>query len=161
MNVSRDSRSPRGASQAVAEVPDDALVGRARAGDRQAAAALARRYQDRIFSLALARLRSREDAEDVTQEVFVKAFAALESFRGGCAFYTWLYQIALHRCMDVQRRRQRKPSPLSLADPLLQEPGREPVDACSDRDPFHGATRQQLCGAVRTAIASLPERLRL
>lgn len=143
------------------ETSDEMLVRRARSGDRAAAGALVRRYEDRIFALALAKLRSREDAEDVTQEVFVKAFAALERFRGGCAFYTWLYQIALNRCMDVQRRRQRKPSPLSLADPFLQEPGREPVDASCDRDPYSGAVREEVCGAVQAAIDSLPERLRL
>jgi RNA polymerase sigma-70 factor (ECF subfamily) len=109
----------------------------------------------------LARLGGQEEAEDVTQEAFVKAFTRLDQYRGGGAFYTWLYRIALNGCADHLRRRQRRLPALSLADPLLQEPDREPEAAGPDADPARAAARRELARAVQAAVAALPEPLRL
>ena len=80
------------------------LVRRAREGDRDAFRELVERYQRRVASLALGMLRSREDALDVVQETFAKAYQHLDRFKGDSGFYTWLYRIAFNLCIDQQRR---------------------------------------------------------
>jgi RNA polymerase sigma-70 factor (ECF subfamily) len=69
---------------------------------------LYRDYRSRVFSTAYRLTRSRADAEDVTQEVFIKVFKKLDSFRGDAAITTWLYRITVNCCMDMLRRRKRE-----------------------------------------------------
>jgi len=80
------------------------LVRRTREGDRDAFRELVERYQRRVASLAVGMLRSREDALDVVQETFAKAYQHLDRFKGDSGFYTWLYRIAFNLCIDHQRR---------------------------------------------------------
>ena len=83
---------------------DGELVERARKGDRDAFRELVERYQRKIATLALGMLRNREDALDVVQETFTKAFQSLDRFKGDASFYTWTYRIAVNLCIDHQRR---------------------------------------------------------
>jgi len=76
---------------------------RARQGDGAACALLIDRYRARAVRLAAHVLRRPSEAEDVAQEAFIRAFRALGSFRGGGRFYTWLYQIVVHLCLDRKR----------------------------------------------------------
>ena len=80
------------------------LVRRTREGDRDAFRELVERYQRRVAALAVGMLRSREDALDVVQETFTKAYQNLDRFKGDSGFYTWLYRIAFNLCVDHQRR---------------------------------------------------------
>ena len=80
------------------------LVRRTREGDRDAFRELVERYQRRVAALAVGMLRSREDALDVVQETFTKAYQNLDRFKGDSGFYTWLYRIAFNLCVDQQRR---------------------------------------------------------
>ncbi|MBX7145635.1 MAG: sigma-70 family RNA polymerase sigma factor [Oligoflexia bacterium] len=73
-------------------------------GDKNAYRALVERYQQRVFCVALEITRSREDAEDVAQETFVKAYLSLKDFKGESSFYTWLYRIAFNMAVDVKRK---------------------------------------------------------
>jgi len=75
---------------------DRRLVDRARTGDVRAFEALVRRYERWVFTLALRMVGDRADAEDIAQEVFLKAYRGLPGFRGGSRFSTWLYAIASH-----------------------------------------------------------------
>lgn len=88
--------------------PDDALVAATRKGDREAYKTLVERYQSRIFSMALDIVKNREDAEDVVQESFVKAFLSLDKFKGESSFFTWLYRIAFNMAVDVKRKSARR-----------------------------------------------------
>ncbi len=94
--------------QASQTPPDDALVAATRAGDRDAYKTLVERYQSRIFAMALDIVKSREDAEDVVQESFVKAFLSLDKFKGESSFFTWLYRIAFNMAVDVKRKSARR-----------------------------------------------------
>jgi RNA polymerase sigma-70 factor (ECF subfamily) len=80
----------------VHEDPDQPLVIRAAAGDREAFGHLVERYQSRIYNLVMALGVRRADAEDVAQEVFVRAFQGITRFRGDSRFRTWLYQVAVN-----------------------------------------------------------------
>jgi RNA polymerase sigma-70 factor (ECF subfamily) len=87
--------------------PDEYLVEASRSGDRHAAAALAHRHLRRIFATCLAMLGNRADAEDATQETFVKGFASLRTLQDRRQFGAWLSQIARNHCRDLLRRRVR------------------------------------------------------
>jgi RNA polymerase sigma-70 factor (ECF subfamily) len=84
---------------------DEGLVERAKDGDAEAFGELVRKYQKRIYELAYSFTRNPEDAYDLSQEIFLRAFNALDRFEGKSTFYTWLYQIGKNACIDYTRRR--------------------------------------------------------
>ena len=79
-------------------------------GDANAFEHLVHAYEKTVYNLALRTLGNREDAEDVTQEAFLKAYRSLDSFRGDSKFSVWLYRIVSNLCLDLLRSRQRKPT---------------------------------------------------
>jgi RNA polymerase sigma-70 factor (ECF subfamily) len=85
------------------EQSESELIGRAQAGDAEAFSTLARAYERRLFVLALHHARDRHDAEDLSQEVWLKAFRAIKSFRGESSFYTWLRQIMINTFLNERR----------------------------------------------------------
>ncbi len=87
---------------------DETLVAKTLSGDREAYRLLVERYQNRLLTMVTDILKSREDAEDVVQESFVKAFLSLRNFKGQSSFYTWLYRIAYNMAIDVRRRSGRR-----------------------------------------------------
>jgi RNA polymerase sigma-70 factor (ECF subfamily) len=145
----------------LAELPDPLLVREAKIGNSSAYAELTGRYQDRIFTLVLGQIQSREDAIDLTQEVFVRAHTKLDSFREDSLFYTWLYRIALNACIDFRRRRGRVPEPFSLDADLRTEMGYEPSDERSHSNPVQALENKELGRYLRECIQALPEVLRL
>jgi RNA polymerase sigma-70 factor (ECF subfamily) len=83
---------------------DATLIQRCHGGERAAFGILLNRYRDRIINLAYQLLRNRDDAEDVAQEVFTKAFTSIRSFRAESQLFTWLYRITLNLCLERKRR---------------------------------------------------------
>ena len=91
------------------EEPNDLdLVHRSQVGDTAAYEELVRRYHGKIYGLVYSMTSNREDAEDLAQEVFVKAWKALGHFREQSGFYTWIYRIALNRTINFRKRRNRR-----------------------------------------------------
>ncbi len=86
---------------------EEELVGRTISGDVDAYGQLVERYQQRIFNLIGRMVGRREVVEDIAQEVFIKAYRKLGTFRGESSFYTWLYTIALNTCRNYFRSRER------------------------------------------------------
>jgi RNA polymerase sigma-70 factor (ECF subfamily) len=131
------------------------LVQRAQAGDREAFRELVERYQRKIAALALGMLRSREDALDIVQETFTKAYQSLDRFKGDSAFYTWVYRIAHNLCIDHQRRAAKQPQ-LSLD---ATEPGELPLRPASDGppgdQPFDRARDAEIARRLHDAIREL------
>jgi RNA polymerase sigma-70 factor (ECF subfamily) len=92
---------------AVPPIPNEAEhIAQARNGDKDAYRILFEAYKDRLFGLVLSMVRHQEQAEDLTQEIFVKAYFALPSFAGDSAFYTWLFRIGSNHCLDYLRKRK-------------------------------------------------------
>ena len=87
---------------------DNDLVRMTLQGDKEAYRALVERYQGRLFTTALDIVKTREDAEDVVQETFVKAFLSLGQFKGQSSFYTWLYRICFNMAIDIRRKAGRR-----------------------------------------------------
>src|SRR6187549_2685779 len=83
---------------------EDALVRRAQKGDLAAYDELVRRYQERIYATVYHMTSNHEDANDLAQEAFIKAFQALKSFKGGSSFYTWLYRIAVNKTINFLKQ---------------------------------------------------------
>ncbi len=88
--------------------PDAELVLKAQQGDVHAFDQLVERYHSKIYGLTYNMTSNREDAEDLTQEVFVKAFEALPRFKGKSSFYTWVYRIAVNKTINYRKKRNRK-----------------------------------------------------
>lgn len=110
-----------------------ALVEAAKAGDQRAFGALVKRYRKRIYALALHMTRSASEADDIAQEVFLKAYRALPAFAGRSQFFTWVYRMAVNRALNARRDRARRGED-TLDDPRLElavaidargNPGRE------------------------------------
>ncbi len=95
-----------------------ALVDAAKSGDPRAFDALVRRYRSRIFALALHLTGSRSEADDITQDAFLRAYRNIGRFQGRSEFFTWLYRIALNRALNMRRDKRRRVT-LSLDDRIL------------------------------------------
>jgi RNA polymerase sigma-70 factor, ECF subfamily len=106
-------RLAKGASQEPgrkSRVEDDReLVRRAQKDDKAAFEELVRRHQSRVFAVAGGILRNREDVEDISQQVFLKAYFSLKRFDQRAAFSTWLYKITVNECWDLLRKRKVRP----------------------------------------------------
>jgi RNA polymerase sigma-70 factor (ECF subfamily) len=91
------------------DADDQTLVEEARRGSHASFRVLVERYQRRVYAMALSMLRDPDDARDVVQDAFVKAYRGLDGFQGEAGFYTWLYRIAMNLCIDRVRRSRRGP----------------------------------------------------
>src|ERR1022692_1349694 len=96
-------------------VEEQELVKRARQGDLSAYDDLVRRYQERIYATLYHMTSNHEDANDLAQEAFIKAFQALKTFKGGSSFYTWVYRIAVNKTINFLKQRKNR-SQMSLND---------------------------------------------
>ncbi|MDH7568611.1 MAG: sigma-70 family RNA polymerase sigma factor [Armatimonadota bacterium] len=138
---------------------DQALIARVRDGDRSAFEVLVSRYQDRVYTIVHGLVRDPDDAMDLVQETFLKAYQGLHTFRGKSSFYTWLYRIAVNNCKDFVRKRSARPS-VSLEDEQLQDLGFEPP-ADPKQNPAEAAQTREMRRMVREAVETLPEKLRM
>ncbi len=100
----------------LSDSTDQALVERVQQGDKHAFDLLVSRYQQRIIKLISRYVRDRDDAMDVAQEAFIKAYRALATFRGDSAFYTWLYRIAINTAKNHLTALTRRPREANLTD---------------------------------------------
>ena len=136
--------------------PDVALVERAKAGDTAAFEKLVRQYDRQIYRTALHITQNREDAEDITQDVFFKAFQKLEQFQGNSKFSTWLVRIAVNE--SLMRLRRRKTSrTVSMDQDVETEEGAIPRDFAEWRpNPEQIFSQSELGDILRKTIAGLP-----
>ncbi len=115
-----------------------------------------RRYNQRVYRLARAVLRNDSEAEDVTQEAWVRAYAHLDQFAGRAAFSTWLSRIALHEAWARARRGRRS----ETLEPDPGAEGREMKQASGSPDPEGAAFGREVRALVEAAVEALPERYR-
>ena len=104
-------------ARAQQRLEDDELIREAQKGDRSSFDSLVRRYDGSVLRLALHMLSNEQDAQDVHQEAFIKAYRHLNNFRFECSFYTWLYRIVTNLCLDqLRRRKSRREDPATVLD---------------------------------------------
>jgi RNA polymerase sigma-70 factor (ECF subfamily) len=133
----------------------DKLVQRAQQGDRTAFDDLVRRYRARIYALTLHLTGSRSEADDITQDVFMRAFHQIGSFAGRSEFFTWLYRIAVNRSLNARRDTARRRTS-GLDDPRVQ--AAVAVDAYGD--PRRAAELRQSYARLVSALDRLSPTLR-
>jgi RNA polymerase sigma-70 factor (ECF subfamily) len=131
---------------------DATLLEQARAGDRTAFGKLVRKHHARVHRLALHLTGSRGEADDVTQETFVRAWRAIDRFDGRAELFTWLYRICVNVALNLRRSRKRETADIN--DPRLPEPVSDGVD------PHTSAAQTQAYRALMAAMGSLSESLR-
>jgi len=132
------------------------LVRRVRAGDRDAFQALVERYQHKMAGLAVGMLRDPDDALDVVQDAFAKAYQNLERFKGDSSFYTWLYRITVNLCIDHQRREGRVVRiPIAANDESDAPSASVVADESVRGDPLRGAQDSELRERLERAMAEL------
>jgi RNA polymerase sigma factor (sigma-70 family) len=137
------------------------LVDRARHGDLKAYDELVRRYQERIYATIYHMTSNHEDANDLAQESFVKAFQALKSFKGGSSFYTWLYRIAVNKTINFLKQRKNRQH-MSLNDmDFNAEHNPDLVALISDKTPRRDAGLSELQEKLNAALLKLSESHRL
>ena len=134
------------------------LVKKVRHGDRPAFDLLVVKYQSRVASIISRYVYDSQEVMDLTQETFVKAYRAIDRFRGDSAFYTWLYRIAVNTAKNYLESRGRRPQ--GSADAVEAENFDDGSKLRDNASPEKLLQREQLQEALREAIGNLPEELR-
>jgi RNA polymerase sigma-70 factor (ECF subfamily) len=144
-----------------APADEEALVRRVRRGDLEAYDELVRRYQERIYATIYHMTSNHEDANDLAQESFIKAFQALKTFKGGSSFYTWLYRIAVNKTINFLKQRKNRIH-MSLNDlDFNAEHDPDLVAFVSDKTPRREAGLAELQEKLNAAMLKLSEPHRL
>jgi RNA polymerase sigma factor (sigma-70 family) len=138
-----------------------ALVSRAQAGEVEAYDELVRRHQERVYATIYHMTSHHEDAADLTQETFVKAFRALKSFKGDSSFFTWLYRIAVNKTINHLKQRKHR-GQVSLNDlDVNAENDPDLVALVSERTPRREASLRELQERLNMAMQRLSEEHRM
>lgn len=150
--------------QSAGRVDDTVLIREAQQGNRAAFEELIRQYDQAVLRLALHLTGSPDDAQDIYQEAFLKAYRSVVNFRFECSFYTWLYRIVTNLCLDHLRKKQvRKEEPTVVSDSegeqfdlLDQVP-----DVRAAHNPERDLLRREIAGKISSALAKLSVRERM
>ena len=147
----------------VEQDDDHFLVTRTQSGDVAAFEALVRRYERWVFTLALRMLGDRGEAEDMAQEVFLKAYRGLPRFKGNSRFSTWLYAIASHHCLNHLQTRRRRPAASTRGADGVGGEGLPAAERLPDEAPRADELleREELARIVQTELTFLSEEHRL
>lgn len=131
---------------------DAELVARSKAGDTVAFGELVRRYQKPVFRIVLRMVKSQDDADDLTQDTFVRAYRGLKTFKEEYDFHPWLYRIAVNQAINFINRRKRQ-----AAVDLDDVPEGDIKAGPEPESPVQAASRSELLTHLEGALESLPE----
>ncbi len=126
------------------------LIGQFKGGNEQAFNQLVLRYQERVYWVVRRLLPDHDEADDVVQEVFVKVYHSLGTFKGQSSFYTWLYRIAVNLSLNEVRRKKIRKT-FSLDDSPIQHPSDEEL-------PIEKLEREEQTRLIREAVERLPDK---
>ena len=136
---------------------EQSLVRRSQKGDMASYDELVRRYQERIYATVYHMTSNHEDANDLAQETFIKAYQALKSFKGGSSFYTWLYRIAVNKTINFLKQRKNR-THMSLNDlDFHAEHDPDLVALVSDKTPRREVNLAELQEKLNGAMQKLSE----
>jgi RNA polymerase sigma-70 factor (ECF subfamily) len=151
-------------ARALQRAEDDDLIREAQRGDRSAFDSLVRRYDQSVLRLALHMLGNEQDAQDVHQEAFLKAYRHLGNFRFECSFYTWLYRIVTNLCLDqLRRRKSRREDPATVLDSAGDEMDlmANISDTRAMANPARELDRKRMGESIQSALDKLTPRERM
>lgn len=133
----------------MSQKPDEHLIKKVIRGESNAYAVLVDRYKHMVFTLALRILKNREDAEEIAQDTFLKAYLALKDFKGDSKFSTWLYKIAYYRSLDYLKKNRRQVETTSID--ISEEYNIAAMD-----DALDGLEAKERKELIKRAIQKLP-----
>jgi RNA polymerase sigma-70 factor (ECF subfamily) len=162
MQATLPKETPANVQQSWAEHDDVDLVKASQDGVLAAFDELIQRYQQRVYATVYHMTSSHEDADDLTQESFIKAYKALKRFKGESSFYTWIYRIAVNRTINFLKQRKRKSYHMSLNDMDMQvEKHADLLMFISDNTPRRDVRLNELQEKMNEAMQKLSETHRL
>jgi RNA polymerase sigma factor (sigma-70 family) len=126
------------------------IVARILKGDTSAFAQLVDQYKDLVFTLAFRMLKNREEAEEVSQDVFIKVFKSLRSFKGDSKLSTWVYRVTYNCCLD-----QLKKNKNHMLEVPINEYNYNKIDSIDNA--LEGLIKEEKQGLIRTCVSKLPE----
>ena len=129
---------------------DDELIRRTRAGELRAFDTLVKRYQRKVYYLALRMVKSHDAADDIAQETFIRAYDAIESFKLGYSVFTWLYRICMNLSINHLKRGRR-----IMTESSFSEEAKPLERAAAGADPLDCAEMKEMGGRIQAAIDSL------
>ncbi len=141
---------------------DEELVERYGAGDGESFRMLVERYQDRVYHIVYGIVGNRDEAEDLSQEVFLRVYRFLHRFKGKSRFYTWLYRLTVNVCLSARRKRKNEPGKIfSLADSSKygDDPGEIEL-ADESFSPLKVLQNREMAETIKSAINSLSKVLK-
>jgi RNA polymerase sigma factor (sigma-70 family) len=157
VNVRHESTTSNPSDKPAAVPEERALVARAKEGDMGAYDDLIRRYQERIYATIYHMTSNHDDANDLAQESFIKAYQALKSFKGDSSFFTWIYRIAVNKTINFLKQRKNRMH-MSLNDlDFNAENDPDLVALVSDRTPRRDANLAELQEKLNEAMQKLSE----
>ncbi len=137
---------------------DNELVASARQGDRGAFEELVERHKQKAYRIAFDFTRDREEAKDLSQEAFLKAFTHLKSFDGRSGFYTWFYRIVVNVCLDYKRRNKRAPT--EEFNESVENQVEASQQSATPLSPYQYVAAGQMSRKIGAALEALPPRQR-
>ena len=141
---------------------DVVLIQRCRRGDTDAFGTLVERYQDDLFNGIYRMVGDYQDSADIAQDVFLKAYRAIDSFRGRASFYTWLYRIAVNTCISRRRSLAARKADLHVPLATAGEDGAPDCDPpAPDPQPHQEAENREEYARAEEALGKLPEDYRI
>lgn len=156
--VERPVPAPASAPVSADESADRALVRLAQSGDLGAFDELVVRYQERIYALVYHMTSNHEDANDLAQEAFVKAWKALRNFKGDSSFYTWVYRIAVNHTLNHLKTRRSRTQHVSLNDlDFNAEHDPDLLQLISHKNPRRDVNLRELGERLNEAILKLSD----
>ena len=143
-------------------ISDVSLVERCRANDEAAFNEIVARYKTKVYNYVYRMTGSSDDAEDLTQEVFIRTYVSLDSFRSQSSLNTWLFRIASNLCIDRFRRRKNKTPAYSLDEPMGDDDGDRAGHEVADTtyEPQRLLENVEMAEQIQQALSQLPEKLR-
>jgi len=147
-----------GTGSALDDDSDRLLVERTQRGDLRAFDLLVLKYQSRVMHVVMRFVRDADEAEDVAQEAFIKAYSAINNFRGDSAFYTWLFRIATNAAKNhlVARGRRTPVLDVDIDEALMHDENQRLVE---DESPEAALETQELEAVIKRAVQDLPDEL--
>jgi len=142
-------------------IPEKDLIEKAQKMDVQAFEQLVEKYQKKVFNIAFSMLNNMDDASDISQEVFIKAFKSIKHFKQNSSFSTWLYRITVNTCLDELRKRKNKSNVFSIDQVIHLESGEVTRQLEDDRPtPDSMVENNELRALVRDSISQLSDELK-
>ncbi len=148
---------PQVIEPAILPTEEQVLVRRAKDGELTAYDELIQRYQERIYATVYHMTANHEDANDLAQETFIKAYKALHSFKGDSSFYTWIYRIAVNKTINFLKQRRNR-THMSLNDVDFNvEHDPDMLALVSHNTPHRAAKLSELSASLNAALLKLSE----